>query len=185
MTATLTSSTRLGWDISHLRWLYLSLREPSCRTLSWLISGKTHISCSRPKLTGRRIYRDLADSEHDGQLTRDDFAVAMHLIRQRLANKDAPTTPAPTTPSTPSHRYSNPERLPQRHSTDPSPSGQGTPGQRPSSEPFAQATPSLPASPQPEPAADPAAIRLPDDVDDDIRSDTPPPPYELIASDAT
>ena len=31
---------------------------------------------------------------------------------------------------------------------------------------------------------DPTTVRLPDDGDDDIRSDTPPPPYELIASDA-
>ncbi|KAJ2968562.1 hypothetical protein NUW54_g13180 [Trametes sanguinea] len=35
---------------------------------------------------------DLADLNNDGRLTRDGFAVAMHLIQGKLAGKDVPTT---------------------------------------------------------------------------------------------
>lgn len=35
--------------------------------------------------------RDLADLNNDGRLTRDGFAVAMHLIQGKLAGKDIPT----------------------------------------------------------------------------------------------
>ena len=33
---------------------------------------------------------------HDGRLTRDAFAVAMHLIRSNLSGKDVPSTLSPT-----------------------------------------------------------------------------------------
>lgn len=36
--------------------------------------------------------RDLADIRHEGKLTRDEFAVAMHLINTKLAGQDVPTT---------------------------------------------------------------------------------------------
>lgn len=40
--------------------------------------------------------RDLADMNNDGRLTRDGFAVAMHLIQSKLAGKDIPTTLPPS-----------------------------------------------------------------------------------------
>ncbi|EKM55751.1 uncharacterized protein PHACADRAFT_209279 [Phanerochaete carnosa HHB-10118-sp] len=39
---------------------------------------------------------DLADYSHDGRLTRDGFAVAMHLIHGKLAGKEVPSTLPPT-----------------------------------------------------------------------------------------
>lgn len=118
----------------------------------------------------------MADSEHDGQLTRDDFAVAMHLIRQKLAGKKLPTAaPAPMpavaspTPSRPSSTATPPRRA-----------SMPTPGEGLSHR--ASVSSEQPAQPV---QLDPTTVRLPDDVDDDLRSDTPPPPYELIAPDAT
>ncbi|KAI0713264.1 hypothetical protein C8Q76DRAFT_621024 [Earliella scabrosa] len=112
---------------------------------------------------------DLADSEHDGRITRDDFAVAMHLIRLKLAGKELPTATSvlPSNP-TPAPRAEPPSR---RDSGQPA--REEMPPQRSSTASRDDIRP------------DPATIRLPDDLDDDIRSDTPPPPYELIASDAT
>src|SRR6266571_3817690 len=40
--------------------------------------------------------RDLADLNNDGRLTRDGFAVAMHLIMGKLAGKDIPSTLPPS-----------------------------------------------------------------------------------------
>lgn len=40
--------------------------------------------------------RDLADLNNDGHLTRDGFAVAMHIIMGRLAGKDIPSTLPPS-----------------------------------------------------------------------------------------
>ena len=42
------------------------------------------------------VSRDLADINNDGRLTRDGFAVAMHLIQGKLAGKDIPATLPPT-----------------------------------------------------------------------------------------
>lgn len=109
-------------------------------------------------------HRDLADSEHDGRLTRDDFAVAMHLIRQKLAGKELPTSGSASSSVSVTVPLAEPQ--PQRRDS----------GQRPS----------LPQrssyGPHDDPQPDPTTVRLPDDLDDDIRSDTPPPPYELIVS---
>jgi epidermal growth factor receptor substrate 15 len=44
--------------------------------------------CTRSLLLS---HRDLADINRDGRLTRDGFAVAMHLIQGKLAGKDIPT----------------------------------------------------------------------------------------------
>ena len=44
----------------------------------------------------RNISRDLADADADGRLSRDEFAVAMHLIRAKLAGKDVPDSLPPT-----------------------------------------------------------------------------------------
>ena len=38
----------------------------------------------------RPLHRDLADIDHDGQLTKEEFAVAMYLIRSKIAGKDIP-----------------------------------------------------------------------------------------------
>lgn len=38
------------------------------------------------------FYRDLADINNDGRLTRDGFAVAMNLIQKKLAGTDIPAT---------------------------------------------------------------------------------------------
>lgn len=40
--------------------------------------------------------RDLADINNDGCLTRDGFAVAMHLIQNKLAGKEIPATLPPS-----------------------------------------------------------------------------------------
>lgn len=37
-------------------------------------------------------HRDLADMSNDGKLTRDGFAVALHLITGKLAGKEVPST---------------------------------------------------------------------------------------------
>ena len=47
--------------------------------------------------------RDLADLNNDGRLTRDGFAVAMHLIMGKLAGKDIPSA-LPTSLIPPSMR---------------------------------------------------------------------------------
>lgn len=41
-------------------------------------------------------FRDLADLNGDGRLTRDGFAVAMHLIQAKLAGKEVPARLPPT-----------------------------------------------------------------------------------------
>ncbi|RPD65856.1 EF-hand [Lentinus tigrinus ALCF2SS1-7] len=118
---------------------------------------------------------DMADSEHDGRLTHDDFAVAMHLIRQKLAGKDLPA--APTAPAvSPIRTTPSPSPQPGAAPTPSRRSSRPTPPQRSSTGSGVE------AHTQP---TDPTTVRLPDDVDDDLRSDTPPPPYELIASDTT
>ncbi|KAI0781214.1 hypothetical protein BD413DRAFT_620813 [Trametes elegans] len=122
---------------------------------------------SRAKLSNEVMATiwDLADSEHDGRLTHDDFAVAMHLIRQKLAGKELPTT----VPASLLSSSSQPAPSPAAHRQESRPPSQEAlpPPSRPSSGP--QGSPALPP--------------LPDDLDDDLpRSDTPPPPYELVAS---
>ena len=47
--------------------------------------------------------RDLADLNKDGKLTKDGFAVALHLINGKLAGKDVPET-LPNSLVPPSHR---------------------------------------------------------------------------------
>ncbi|TBU28907.1 EF-hand protein [Dichomitus squalens] len=127
---------------------------------------------------------DMADSEHDGQLTREDFAVAMHLIRQKLAGAELPT-PIPALTSSPTASSSRPgsTATPPRRVSMPnqgdSLSRRTSVGSQPA-QPIVQPAPVTPPI-----QLDPTTVRLPDDVDDGIRSDTPPPPYELIASDAT
>ncbi len=45
------------------------------------------------------IHRDLADIRKEGKLTREEFAVAMHLINDKLAGKPLPSTlPMSTVP---------------------------------------------------------------------------------------
>jgi epidermal growth factor receptor substrate 15 len=56
-------------------------------------------------LTRRFFARDLADMRNDGRLTKDTFAVAMHLINGVLEGKDLPAA-LPTTSIPPSLRGS-------------------------------------------------------------------------------
>lgn len=42
------------------------------------------------------LLRDLADLNNDGRLNKDGFAVAMHLIKKKLAGGDIPATLPPT-----------------------------------------------------------------------------------------
>jgi epidermal growth factor receptor substrate 15 len=41
------------------------------------------------------VHRDLADLDNDGHLTRDGFAIAMHLIKRRITGGDIPSTLPP------------------------------------------------------------------------------------------
>lgn len=49
-----------------------------------------------PPLTIVPFYRDLADINNDGRLTRDGFAVAVYLIQKKLAGTDIPATLPPS-----------------------------------------------------------------------------------------
>ena len=66
-------------------------------------------------------HRDLADLNNDGRLTRDGFAVAMHLIQAKLAGKDIPARLPPTLVP-PSMRVNaaavSPPPQPQQHVSD-------------------------------------------------------------------
>jgi len=52
------------------------------------------IHCSLSSLI--LVYRDLADINNDGRLTRDGFAVALHLIQSNLSGKEIPSSLPPT-----------------------------------------------------------------------------------------
>ena len=41
-------------------------------------------------------FRDLADRDSDGKLSKEDFAVAMYLIRQKISGKPLPETLPPS-----------------------------------------------------------------------------------------
>ena len=43
-----------------------------------------------------KYFRDLSDINSDGRLTRDGFAVAIHLIQKKLAGQDVPSTLPPS-----------------------------------------------------------------------------------------
>lgn len=47
-------------------------------------------------MKSKSIYRDLADINKDGHLTRDGFAIAMHLIHGKLAGKEVPKSLPPS-----------------------------------------------------------------------------------------
>lgn len=90
------------------------------------------------------IYRDLADISNDGRLTRDGFAVAMHLIQGKLSGKEVPAS-LPQSLIPPSMRtngaspFSVPAPQPQEPQRDliwddtPPPSASPPPGQTQSS----------------------------------------------------
>lgn len=104
------------------------------------------ISIGRSKLTN--THRDLADWNHDGRLTREEFTVAMHLVREKLNGQDLPDTlPASLIPPPPgsigTEETSGSSSLPmlashdaiqvqetgdQRSSTPPPPYDDGLPG---------------------------------------------------------
>lgn len=63
---------------------------------------------------------DLADAQQLGRLTRDQFAVAMHLIHKRLAGEPLPPTLPPSLVP-PSPRVMPPSPAVQQHHTQPAP----------------------------------------------------------------
>lgn len=48
--------------------------------------------CTRPRRRLIPFHRDLADIRQEGKLDRSEFAVAMHLINNKLAGKELPST---------------------------------------------------------------------------------------------
>ncbi|KAL6309151.1 hypothetical protein BKA93DRAFT_761241 [Sparassis latifolia] len=95
---------------------------------------------------------DMADMDHNGRLDRDEFAMAMHLIRGRLKGRDTPDSLPPLPP-------------------------------RPTPVVVTQAAPSPHHIPEPEPEPELAAAPPVSEIDfdeEEVRSDTPPPPYEEI-----
>ncbi|KAI0075493.1 EF-hand [Panus rudis PR-1116 ss-1] len=122
---------------------------------------------------------DLADIDHDDRLLPEDFAVAMHLVRDKLSGKDLPgTTTLPPELVPPSVRNGTrqvppPPPPPRRQpaaaalaSQDDGASGSGSGSGRGVQMQSLQAVHDVP------------------ETEDDVRSATPPPPYEPVASDA-
>lgn len=112
------------------------------------------------------VYRDLADMNGDGRLTRDEFAVAMHLIRAKLKGRELPRALPPSLVP-PSLRRAQVPPLPPRGASLRNP-GTLQPGGTASEPIVAQSTgtPSI----APPPFTD--------------RAETPPPSYEdVLAGD--
>ncbi|KAI0698496.1 hypothetical protein BC835DRAFT_1413085 [Cytidiella melzeri] len=105
---------------------------------------------------------DLADIDQDGRLTREEFAVAMHLIRAKLAGGDIPETlPASLVPP------ANLATLPEHNATLTATTAPGPP------------LPPRPAGSTSNPPTNPQEARTGDaEVVSPLRSSTPPPPYE-------
>ncbi|TCD68237.1 hypothetical protein EIP91_011306 [Steccherinum ochraceum] len=149
---------------------------------------------------------DLADSDTDGRLSKDDFAIAMHLIKASLAGNEVPNTLPPSLiPQSSPVRVMmpvpeaspfedpipGPTSAPAHLTTDAAPAASTLPA-APSTAPTA-ASPAaqerrnsederpLPAAP---PGLDPAPS-LPPDFDELPRSQTPPPPYALVDAEGT
>lgn len=66
----------------------------SCRKIYWLKFGGCNL-LSRYRCQ-TCFCRDLADINNDGRLTRDGFAVALHLIQGKLSGKDVPASLPPS-----------------------------------------------------------------------------------------
>ena len=65
-----------------------------------------------------RLHRDLADLDNNGQLTREGFAVAMHLIQKRIAGQELPEV-LPSSLVPPSMRNGNIYTAAQQRSPEP------------------------------------------------------------------
>lgn len=137
--------------------------------------------------------RDLADSDTDGRLNKDDFAVAMHLIKAALAGKEVPNAlPSSLIPPPASARQviSQEEASPFNDPVPATPTTSSTYATQSAapSAPSAQhrrtsdAERSLPPPPPEEPEPHGQHVLPPDDSP---RSQTPPPPYTLVGSDPT
>jgi hypothetical protein len=68
----------------------------TCQKTSWHKYGLYSLVVCILSLLLILSYRDLADINNDGRLTRDGFAVAMHLIQSNLSGKDIPISLPPT-----------------------------------------------------------------------------------------
>lgn len=145
-------------------------------------------------------FRDLADRDSDGKLSKEDFAVAMYLIRQKISGKPLPETLPPSlippsertgaskplppepVPEPEEDIFSDPPPAPAPTLVAPTPSparsnsrmsGPRNGPRTAAAATAAPATPPPPASPEPPP---PPPHGLPPE-DDEPRSGTPPPPY--------
>lgn len=85
------------------------------------------------------LQRDLADIDCDGKLTKEEFAIAMYLVRGKLAGREIPTELPPSlipppnlpevvlAPTTPPHAHTEPatpvisQQEPERSNTPPPP----------------------------------------------------------------
>lgn len=76
------------------------LQFPSCCSPSYRRRSSLKFGASVPPQLFRynliHSARDLSDINNDGRLTRDGFAVAMHLIQGKLSGKEIPTVLPPT-----------------------------------------------------------------------------------------
>ncbi|KZT03547.1 EF-hand [Laetiporus sulphureus 93-53] len=115
---------------------------------------------------------DLADVNHDGRLTRDEFAIAMQLIRETIKGKELPSQLPPSL-IPPSLQSSPPSQLPPRES----PQGGSTRAR-------SAAGNGRDASRHREPARQSSGTTSAPPSFDEIapRPETPPPPYEAVVS---
>lgn len=60
--------------------------------LPWRTSGKRLFATLSILAHAHSFVRDLADIRKEGKLTRDEFAVAMHLINVKLSGQEIPTS---------------------------------------------------------------------------------------------
>ncbi|KAH8102894.1 EF-hand [Cristinia sonorae] len=128
---------------------------------------------------------DLADADADGKLSRDDFAIAMHLIKAKLAGVEVPDTLPPSLqPPLRSSRivppveepspFDDPATLATVVVSPPSPNPSTTHAEERRRSNIDHDRPLPPAPPE---------VELP--PDEPPRSQTPPPPYALIADDVS
>jgi len=140
---------------------------------------------------------DLADADSDGRLSKEDFAVAMHLIKAKLAGKEVPDILPPSLIPPPSVlvQHNEEEASP---FDDPVPISMPVPVPTPAPALASTRTPAPAPITAPPPAAHqggahdadrepplppPPEVDLP--PDEPPRSQTPPPPYALVDAIAT
>ncbi|CCM03840.1 uncharacterized protein FIBRA_05989 [Fibroporia radiculosa] len=111
---------------------------------------------------------ELADTNRDGRLTRDEFAVAMHLVRETLKGKKLP--------------ISLPRSLipPSKRPPAPAPAPIAVPTPVPALVPASSLNQGSPSAVEPTPSSTSPLTLL----EAAPRAETPPPPYQAIEGDA-